>query len=106
VEKSAKSPSSQPRAGQCIAETASRSTGNPGSDFIIFSFFYKPCYSVNSLVSDFVEIMGKLFYTLLGFWYPLPSPSRGIHEKCDCHQVINEKFSLGSGEMGKRGSPS
>jgi len=38
--KSAKSPSSQQRAGLSIAETASRNTGNPGSEFIkIFHFF-------------------------------------------------------------------
>ena len=41
VEKSAKSPSSQLRAGRSIAETVSRNTGNHGTDLINFSPFYK-----------------------------------------------------------------
>jgi len=40
VEKNAKSPSSQQRAGLSIAETASRNTGNPGTNLIKFSPFF------------------------------------------------------------------
>jgi len=39
VAKSAKSPSSQLKDGRSTAGTACPSTGNPGSNFIIFSFF-------------------------------------------------------------------
>jgi len=49
VEKSAKSPSSQLRAGRSIAEIVSRNTGNPGTDLIIFLLFFKILPEMNLL---------------------------------------------------------
>ena len=55
MEKNAKSPSSQLKAGQSTAETASRNTGNPGINLIIFLPFYGLYYRMNPLAKTLLK---------------------------------------------------
>jgi len=68
VEKSAKSPSSQLRAGQSIAETASRNTGNPGSDLIKFFSFLEFYLQVLFLHVQLRADRLFILFDLMGVW--------------------------------------